>query len=124
MRKIFKRKLTLGFLSSGIGFPVAFIYFTNLEGSSPLLLGFSAPLIFAGVYFLGGAAANGVSKLTGISSGTEQTDANSTQGSGGLNNVLQKNNSMISEWSKTTKVKNELEVLQMSASAEAQSQSK
>ncbi len=120
MRKIFARKLLLGFLSSGIGFPVAFLYFTNIEGSTPLLLGVSAPLIFAGVYFLGGAAANGVSKLTGISTGSDNKAATETTGvsGGGLNDVLQKNNKIINEWSKTNQVKSELEILEMSAAAE------
>lgn len=111
--------MLLGFLSSGIGFPVAFIYFTNIEGSSPVLLGVSLPLVIGGIYFLGTAAANGVSKLTGISSGTnEQAVAPTNQAGGGLNDVLQKNNKIIGEWAKTNQVKSELEILEMSAKAE------
>jgi hypothetical protein len=126
LKKFFSKKIALGFLSSGFGFPIGFVYFSNIENSSPLLLGIATPLVFAGVYFLGGAAANGVSKLTGITTAEDaaKSSIQSNPDKSGLNSILQKNNAMVNDWTKTNKVKNELEVLEMSAAIEDSSQKK
>jgi hypothetical protein len=125
LKKFFSRKIALGFLSSGLGFPIAFVYFTNIAESSPLLLGVSAPLVILGIYILGKAASNALASLTGInSSSAVLAEEQNTAEKQGLNGMLQRNNQMVNEWTKTTKVKSELEVLEMSAEVEESSQKK
>lgn len=110
----------LGLVTEVTGFFLAYFYITGIDlGRTPLLLIPSFGCIALGVYLLLRAGASDATVITKAKIPELKPEKNPTKG---LGSVLERNNSLSSEWNKTEDQRTKLKLLQASASAQSPEQ--
>lgn len=118
-------KTFLGFFMTLSGASSAFYYFNGTDTGKIWILAIAGPLIVAGLYF-SKSFSEIIASWTGIDTSDTTKDkkvnsASQTQETTGLQAMLDRNNALVDQWSKSANNKERMKMLATAAEIEEQS---